>query len=207
MGRRPLQRSENNAPYIHAHLLFDHLLQGFGKAAQPGMAKGIDPLAGKDVIAAGIADSFRSHHISVPVLAVNSGNFLNELLPVKRHFREINEVGRVTFFPFGQGGCSRKPAGVSAHGFKDYNTVAGNEPFQVQAGFANCRRQELGRTAVAGRVVGMGKIVVNRFGDPDDPEFVAHFVGKAVYLIRRIHGIIAADVEKITDLVFFKCFQ
>ncbi len=56
-------------------------------------------------------------------------------------------------------------------------------------------------------MVGMRKVVIDSFGNSDDPDFITYFTGKTVDFIRRIHGVITADIEEITDLVLFKCIQ
>jgi len=53
-------------------------------------------------------------------------------------------------------------------------------------------------------VVGDGKIVVDRLRHADDAKFIALRLGEFGNLVGGILGIVAADVEKVTDVVRFE---
>ena len=56
-------------------------------------------------------------------------------------------------------------------------------------------------------MVGQDKVVVDGLGDADKTDVTACFFRVAGKLADRIHGVIAADIEEISNLIFRKLLE
>ena len=96
----------------------------------------------------------------------------------------------------------RNPAGVPAHDFKhEYLGRCPCHRGDIVASLADRGGDILGDRTEARAAIGMGQIVIDRFRHTDAHNRVAHFLGDLRNLPRRIHGIVAAVVEEIADIV------
>ena len=71
----------------------------------------------------------------------------------------------------------------------------------TEAERAEWGRNEFNGTGVAGSVVGQRKIVIDRLGYPDDAQLVVLLLRELGNLIGRILRVVAADIEKVADIV------
>src|SRR5262249_57014358 len=92
-------------------------------------------------------------------------------------------------------------ARVPAHRLGDRHRIEGVHRFGVAAGFHDAGREVLGHAAIAGAMVGADQIVVDRLGHADHAHFVTFTLSEAIDLVGGIHGVVAADVEEIADIV------
>ena len=56
-------------------------------------------------------------------------------------------------------------------------------------------------------MVGAKKVIVDGFGNAHHAALIAHRLHIAAYLVAGVHGVVAAVIKEITDVVFFKYFQ
>ena len=56
-------------------------------------------------------------------------------------------------------------------------------------------------------MVGAEKVVVDGLGNAEDPALVAHLLHIAADLVAGVHGIVAAVVEEIADVIFLEDLQ
>ena len=65
----------------------------------------------------------------------------------------------------------------------------------------------LGGAGKAGAVVGAVQVVVNGLGHAHDAALIAHLLHILGDLVAGVHGVVAAIIEKVADVVFFEDFQ
>src|SRR5690606_35665741 len=94
------------------------------------------------------------------------------------------------------------PAGMAAHDFEDENLGgSAGHGGHVQPRFADGGGDILGHGAEARAAVGERQIVVHRLRYADADERMAHLLGQLGNLPGGVHGIVAAVVEEIADVV------
>src|SRR5574343_788114 len=152
--------------------------------------------------AVGIGKAFGN---SDRAIAVQLDAFIDtgqETLSIEVHFREQQDMRRLagTFGSQATGGGN--PTRVAAQHFHDKNL--GRSPghrSHVVAGFANRGCDILGHRTEPRATISMRQIVVDRLRHPDANNGVAHLLGNLRHLPGGIHGIVAAVVEEVTDIV------
>jgi hypothetical protein len=101
----------------------------------------------------------------------------------------------------GQRGARGDPAGAAAHGLDDRDQVALAHRLVVAGDLPHGGGEVFDHAAVAGAVVGAGQVVVDRLRDADDAQLIALLLGQLGDLVGRVLGVVAADVEKVPDVV------
>ena len=128
---------------------------------------------------------------------------VDELVGVERDFRQVDEVRAVAVRVIGEHGSGGQPAGVTSHDLDDAEFRFGRaEGLVVTDDLLHRGGDELGGGAVAGRMVGHRKVVVDGLRDTD--EFLIFPVHGSVVgqLFDGVHGVVAADVQEVLDVVF-----
>ena len=113
--------------------------------------------------------------------------------------RKIDEYRVVPLVFAGEGAGRGYPAGVAAHQFHDGNgflLIDGG----VQNNFPDRIGHVLGGASVTGGMVGQNEIVVYGFRNTDETDLAVMMGGVAGQLADRVHGIIASDVEEVSDV-------
>ena len=122
---------------------------------------------------------------------------LYELRLAKRDLGEIDEVRAVVGTDAGKRRRRGKKAGVAAH--YDVDLDAAKSPV-VEVVAANRARDEPSRRAEAGSVVARAQVVVDRLRDVVDDKRIALLLGLLGDDARGVCGIVAADVEEVSDV-------
>ncbi len=134
----------------------------------------------------------------VALVFVDSFYIGQELVFDEGSLRHVDQIGRVVV---GHGGGGRHPATVAPHGLDhlDHFGVAQRHGIAHHLGKDN--GFVTSRAAKAGCVIGQRQVVVDGFGDAHHPHLVATRSGGLPDLIGVVHGIAAADVEEVADVV------
>ena len=102
----------------------------------------------------------------------------------------------------GQHGTGGNPTRRPAHDFNETaRAVISGHAFYIGGDFHDGGAAVFDGGTVAGAVVGVRQVVVNRLGDADDAHFVAALDGLLVDFMGGVLGIVAADVKEIADVV------
>src|SRR5699024_1226922 len=106
----------------------------------------------------------------------------------------------------GQSSSGGQPAGMTAHALDD-GDHAGVVHLAVTADFHEGSGNVLGSGSKAGAVVGTGQVVVDGLGHAHDTALIANPVHVLGNLVAGIHGVVAAVVEEVTDVVLLEDLQ
>ena len=117
--------------------------------------------------------------------------------------RQADQVHALAVLAPGQGGGGREPAGVAAHDLDDGHKV-GAVHRRVADDLFHDHADILGRGAVAGRVVGEHKVVVDGLGHAHEADAGAHRAAVPRQLVDGVHAVIAADIEEPLDVQLFE---
>ena len=150
-------------------------------------------------------DALRHSHDAVALAIVDLSDILQELLHVKIHFGQVDQVWSAAHHS-GQSGGGGQPAGMAAHDLHDDHGAGVIDPgvlVQLHAGGGDV----LGGAAVAGAVVRAGQVVVDGLGHPDDVAGVAHLLHVLADLVAGVHGVVAAVVEEVAHVVLLEDLQ
>ena len=154
-----------------------------------------------DVSAVGKADALGYRNDHAGVHGKSFAQTGKEGVEVKRVLGQINKVGRDAVYGASDRRGGSEPARVASHylnygdcGEGVYRAVA----YDLLHGDGNVFR----RRAEAGGVVGHYKVVVNGLGNAHYTHFVIVRAGVLRKLGGGVHRIVAADVEKVADVVF-----
>ena len=122
-----------------------------------------------------------------------------ELVHIKRNFRQVNVVGTEL-----REACRcGEPACVTAHDFNDGDCLGGVNR-AVTDDFLHGGGNELRRGTVAGGVVGAGEVVVDGLRNADRTHLVVRGLQIFAQLCNGVHGVVAADVEEVADVVLLE---
>ena len=195
------------AEFHRACLEFELAVDDFGKrlgrAREYRMSERVEPcLVRTEFISIHVLDPFADDHDAVTKLVNGLLHLGEERLLVERDFRHQDDVRPVGRFALGQDGAGREPAGGPAHDL-DYaaGAVVGGHAGDVLCDLHHGRGVVLGRATVAGRMVGVGQVVVDGLGHADASHREAPLDCLVMQLVVGILRIVAAGVEKITDVV------
>jgi hypothetical protein len=181
-----------------------HVAKGAG-AAELHVAVGVDFVGGgvfvEDHLAIFVADAFGNGDDAAAEFGVNFIDVLDELLHVEGAFGDIDEVRAVVFVGAAKNGRGGEEAGVASHDDVDLDAL---KRAVVEVIAHEGLRDELGGGTKAGAVVGNFQVVVDGFGDVEAAEFVPFLLGHFVDDVRGLSGIVAADVEEVTHVVFLE---
>ena len=152
-----------------------------------------------------IVDTLGHSHDAVALFGVYTLDILNELGHAEVHLGQIDQIGACAVFT-GQGSGSGQPAGMAAHDLHHHDHT-GVVHMGVQVYFHHGGGDILGGRAEAGAVVGAEQIVVDGLGYTHDPALVAHGLHVLIDLIAGIHGVVAAVIEEVADVVLLEHLQ
>lgn len=151
----------------------------------------VEAFAGNDDAAAAAADSRE--------------DVLGEGLKGVMRFGQIELEGELAFWVAKASG-GRDKAGFTPHGLVDGDRLGSADTGVFFVGVLDEEGPEACGTAVARSVVNqatrvISEIVINSFGDTDDSEFETALAGEVGNFIGGIHGVVTADVKKVTDVM------
>src|SRR5690606_1913248 len=132
-------------------------------AAELGVAEGVGGGVSGDVVAVGVDETFADDDHAVFLALEDTADVLEALVLVERDFRKIDQVRRVVrvVAALGERGAGGDPAGGAAHDLDDRDEVALAHGFVVAGEFADRGGGVFDHAAVAGRVIGDGKVVID----------------------------------------------
>ena len=202
-----LQQVQLDAPDLGAGFLLQHLGQHGGQTAQLGMAEAVvgGNLSLGDEAAVLIVDALGHGHDAGALFGVYALDILNKLGHAEVHLGQVDQVGACTVFT-GQGGGSRQPAGVAAHDLHNHDH-AGVVHMGVQVHLHQGGGDVLGGGGVAGAVIRAEQVVVDGLGNAHDPAFVAHGLHILIDLVAGVHGVVAAVIEEVADVMLLEHLQ
>ena len=153
-------------------------------------------------LAVGIGNTFGDCNNALTVGLVDSLDVSIELFKIKGNLGEVDEVGAHAVVG-GNGACGGKPTCVTAHDLKNGDhtgIVNSGVKVDLHCGSGNvlCSR------GIAGAVVGAEKVVIDGLGNTHDTALIAILEHKLAYLVAGIHGVVAAVVEEITDVILLE---
>ena len=201
-----LQDGELDGTGLVADLFRDHVRQDLTGTGQLSVAEGVDE--------GGIVTQFADESAVRQLDALRDGDDdglldeaqvvdpVDERLGVEGDFRQVDEVRAVAVRVIGEHGRSGQPAGVTTHDLDDAEFRFGcTEGLVVADDLLHRGGDELGGGAVARRVVGHRKVVVDGFRDTD--EFLVFSVHRGIVgqLLDGVHGVVTADVQEVFDVV------
>ena len=100
------------------------------------------------------------------------------------------------------------PAGMPAHDFHDEHLRRRlGHRGHVERGFARGNRHVLRHRAEARRAVGVRQVVVDGLRHADADDAVAELITDLGHLVSGVHGIVAAVVEEVADVVRLEHFD
>ena len=202
-----LQQIQLDATDLGAGLLLQHLRQNGGQTAQLSMAEAVigGYLGLGDEAAVLIVDALGDGDDTAAFFGIDSLHVLDELGHTEIRFRQINEVGTCAVLR-----CQRRrggqPAGVAAHDLHDHDH-AGVIDMGVVIDLHHGRGDVLGRRGIAGAVVGTEEVVIDGLGYAHDPALVAHGLHIGVDFVAGIHGVVAAVIEEVADVMLLEHLQ
>ena len=199
-----LQQAELDAADLGAGALFHDVGERRSQAAQLGMAEAVGRggLGFGDEAAVGIVHALGDSDDAVLLLLIALGDVGDELVHVEVDLGQVDEVAAGLFF-VGQRGSGGQPARVTAHALDD-GDHAGVVDVRVAGDFHDGGRDILGGGRIARAVVGAEEIVVDGLGDAHDAAFVADLLHILGDLVAGIHGVVAAVVAEIADIVLLE---
>ena len=204
MGGAALQQAQLDAADLGAGGSLDHVGQAGSQAAQLGMAEavGAGGLRLGDEAAVGIVDALGHGDDAVLLAGVALGHVLQEGIHVEVHLGQVDEVGAVAAEAGQSGGCG-EPAGMAAHALDD-GDHAGVIHVAVAADFHEGGGDILGGGGEAGAVVGAEEVVVDGLGHAEHAALVADLGHVLADLVAGVHGVVAAVVEEIANVVLLE---
>ena len=152
-----------------------------------------------DKFASGIRDAFRDTDDDGAVLRQGGSHILCELFKIEMGLRQIDEYRVVPLVFTGESAGSRYPAGVAAHQLYD-----GDGFLLIDRGVQNDFPDRIGYifcgASVAGGMVGENEVVIYGFRNTDEPDLAVVVGGVAGQLADGVHGIVASDIEEVSDV-------
>ena len=132
---------------------------------------------------------------------VTAAHILGDLAQADRVFGNVDQMRGVLVFLSGQTRRCRQPASVAAHNLHELDGPTFPHSLRVSSRVTDGHSHETSRTPIAGAVIREGQIVIYRLGNADDSKVVPSLLGQRVHLVGRIHGVVAADIEEIANIV------
>ena len=207
MGPAALEQGELDAADLGPQLLLHGLGQHGGQTAQLGVSEAVSSggLSLGDEGAVGVVDALGHGYHALAGLIVDGLHIGEEPVHVKIGLGQIDQVGTAAG-EGGQGGGAGQPAGVAAHNLDD-GDHAGVIHVGVLPHLGAGGGDILGRGGKAGAVVGAVQVIVDGLWNTHDAALVAHFLHILGDLVAGVHGVVAAVVEEIADIVLLEDLQ
>ena len=101
----------------------------------------------------------------------------------------------------GQRRGGRDPACIASHGLDDLDRVARVDRLGIEAGVPHRKGEPSCDAAITRTVVGDREIIVHRFRQSHDGEFVALLTGHPENPVGGIHRIVSARDKEVADVV------
>ena len=207
MRTAALQKIQLDATDLYIHLLLDDLCQDRGQATHLSVAEaiGLFHLGLGDKAAVGVVYALGYCHQAVAFFGVDTLDIVNKLRHIKVRLRQIDEVRAGAVFT-GQSGGGGQPASMAAHNLHNHHHT-GVIHMGVQIHLHKGGGNVLGGRGVAGAVVRAVKVVVDGLGHAHDPALIAHRLHVLVDFVAGVHGVVAAVIEEVADIVFLENLQ
>ena len=202
-----LQQVQLDTAHLGAGLFLQHLCQNGGQTAQLGVTEAVvgGNLRLGHEVAVGIVDALGHSHDAAALLGVDALHIVDEVLHVEVDLRQIDQVGACAV-QSGQRRSGGQPTGVTAHDLHDHDH-AGIIYVGVLIDLHHGGGDILGSRSVAGAVVGAEQVVVDGLGNAHHTAVIAHGLHVVVDLVAGIHGVVAAVIEEVADIMLFEYLQ
>ena len=191
------------------------MLKVFSDTAQIGMSENVDcaALAGRtDIVAVFVPQPFADCNDNGMFLFLQHADAVKKSIFVKRNFRYCDNIRLAAAHKPRQPGSQCQPAGIPAHDLDDCHRrkrIDCGIPDQLLHG----NRQIACGTAIAGRMITAGQVVVNCFREAEYGRnllfrmLAAHLFKISGQLADGIHAVVAADIQKPSDIPFIQTLQ
>ena len=198
-----LERGELDGAGLRVQMARDEVGEVARRAGQALVAEGVDgvhvvrQLA--DVAAVGQANALGNRHDDGGIALLQRLDLGDELLGVKRHLGQADEVDALAVLALRQRRGRGQPAGVAAHDLDDGDVLRAVNR-RVADELLHDDADVLGGGAVARGMVGAHQVVVDRLGHADEADVAADLLGIVAQLADRVHAVVAADIEEVSDI-------
>ena len=155
-----------------------------------------------DQLAALVVNAFGNGNKDFSVIFIDLTDVIDELVDVKVGLGKIDEIGTESGIGRRRG-ARRKPTCVTAHDLNDADhrlVVDARVKIQLHARADDIAR----RGREAGAVIGAIEVVVDRLRNAHDTALITNLLHILADLVAGVHGIVAADIEEIPDIVFLE---
>ena len=207
MGGAALQKGQlHPADLLDAQLLLDIADQRAGHAAQLLVAEAVGGSIGRAIFcdehAVLVVDALGDHHHAVAPLIHDPLHVLKELIHIEVGLRQVDQIGPVARSRGYTGGAGQ-PSGVTAHDLHDDRGII-IVHVAIPAHLHAAGDHVLGGGGEAGAMVRAIQVVVDGLGHADDPTDVLFLLEEFADLIAGVHGVVAADIEEVADIVLLE---
>ena len=152
--------------------------------------------------AVGVCGALGDHDHAIAEVADTAAHALEEFLQLERHFREQDDVRRLGLAAAGEPGRRGDPAGVSTHHLEHEHAGRGaRHGGYVESRLARGDGDVLRDRAEAGTAIGVRQIVVDRLRHAHAGDGKAERGAELRHLERGVHGIVAAVIEEVANVV------
>ena len=155
--------------------------------------------------AVGVVDALGHGHHAVALLLINTLHVSQESVHVEVHLRQVHQIGTGAVSG-SQSGSTGQPAGVTAHDLDDADH-AGVIHAGILIDFHAAGGNVLGSGGKAGAVVGAVQVIVDGLGHAHHAALIANLLHILGDLVAGVHGVVAAVVEEIADIVLLEDLQ
>ena len=208
MGGTSLEQVKFNGAYLAADLVANRIFKNLACAGKLRMAEHIESLGAADrladegpvLVVNALADS---NHDDV-ILFKFCPQVGEEFLDGERTLLKVDEVRHVRVRQVSQNGSGSKPACMSAHHLDDDDAL-GVIYAHLLLKFCKYSSDVLGCGSESRTVIDAHQVVIDRLRTSHDLDII-NAVVRTIFgkLGNRIHGIVAADINKITDVMLME---
>ena len=201
--RATLRNVELNRANLTTKLFLDNGLEHLARTRKVLVSEHVGNaalLTLANVSAVSKVNTLRDCHNNVGLLTQLCLYVLKELLHREVALGKIQQVGLNTVHHSADGRRSRQPACVSTHDLHNRNGgLCIDRAVTNDLGHGN--GNVLSRRAEAGGVIGAHQVIINGLGNADKAHLIVVDLGILGELCHRIHRVITADIEEITNVV------
>ena len=202
-----LQGGKLNAAGLGVQIAGHHVGQIPGGAGQGFVAERVNcvHIVGQlaDIAAISQFNAFGNSNHDGRLFFLHPLHFFHKAVYIKGNFGQADHIHALAVLTLCQGGSGGQPARVTAHALDD-GDHAGVVDVRVAGDFHDGGRDILGGGRIARAVVGAEEIVVDGLGDAHDAALVADLLHILGDLVAGIHGVVAAVVAEIADIVLLE---
>ena len=203
MARAALQRRKLDAAGLGVQTACNGVCQKACRAGQSLVAERIHrvDIVGQlaDVAAILELDALGHGDDDGRLLLLHPLDLLDEVIHIERNLGQADHVHALAVLGFRQRRGGGQPARIAAHDLDDGHVLRAVDR-RVADDLLHHNADVLGRTAVAGGVVGDHQVIVDGLGHAHKADVAADVCAVVGQLADGVHRVIAADVEEVADV-------